>query len=167
MTLDSTTADSHYGVTAGEIMSTDILTLIATVPVTEVATLLSDRGISGAPVLNRDGTVIGLVSEYDIISKRGLTAADIMSRGVITVTPGTDAAAIAAMMGMHGIRRVPVVEEGKLVGVVSRSDLVRLYNQLRWTCAQCQAVETGLVQPPVCASCGSTAFRLHRIPSNG
>src|SRR5215218_343955 len=99
------------------------------------------------PVVDADGTLVGMVSEYDVISKRGTIVAEIMSRGVLSVGEDANTDQVAGIMGLHGIRRVPVVRDGRLVGIVSRTDLLRLYSLVRWTCAQCGNYERGFVRP--------------------
>jgi CBS domain-containing protein len=110
-----------------EIMTADVVTTTPDRAVDDVARELLDRGLSGMPVLDAGGTLIGMVSEYDVISKRGRTVGDIMSRGVISVPDDTSADQVAGIMGLHGIRRVPVVRDGRLIGIVSRTDLLRLF----------------------------------------
>jgi len=119
------------------------------------------------PVVSADGALVGMVSAYDIISKRGQTVGEIMSRGVISVGEEASADQVASLMGLHGIRRVPVVREGQLVGIVSRSDLLRLFSVMRWTCTTCGYVERGLTRPAQCAQCGTTDLRLEREPPIG
>jgi predicted transcriptional regulator len=82
---------------------------------------------SGAPVVDANGKVIGIVTEADIISKvnrEGLCVADIMSHDVITVGEET-----AMLFAERNIKRVPVLHNGKLVGIVSRADIVHAVAQ--------------------------------------
>ena len=69
--------------------------------------------------------MLGIVSELDVLSRPGATARDIMSRQVISVTAETDAAEVARLFASRRIRRVPVLADGRLVGIVSRADLIR------------------------------------------
>jgi CBS-domain-containing membrane protein len=147
-------------VTISEIMTTEIFTTNADAPVDEIAEELRSRGIGGLPVVDENGYLIGMVSEYDVISKRGKTVRDIMSRGVISVGDEASADQVTSLMGLHGIRRVPIVREGKLVGIVTRSDLLRLYSLIRWTCQTCGDFERGLAQPDKCTRCGGDVFQL-------
>jgi CBS domain-containing protein len=147
-------------VTISEIMTTEVITTTADASVDEITTELRRRSIGGLPVVDENGYLIGMVSEYDVISKRGRTVRDIMSRGVISVGDEASAEQVTSLMGLHGIRRVPIVREGKLVGIVTRSDLLRLYSLIRWTCQTCGDFERGLAQPDKCARCGGTEFQL-------
>jgi CBS-domain-containing membrane protein len=148
------------GVTVSDIMTTDVVTTTGDVAVDDIAAELRKRGIGGLPVVDERGILIGMVSEYDVISKRGKTVRDIMSRGVISVGDEASASQVTSLMGLHGIRRVPIVREGRLVGIVTRSDLLRLYSNLRWTCQTCGDFERGLAKPDKCLRCGGREFTL-------
>ncbi|MDP9479164.1 MAG: CBS domain-containing protein [Actinomycetota bacterium] len=109
-----------------EIMTKDVVTVPLATPVREVADLLSERNVSGVPVVDDEGRVLGVVSELDVVSRRGATAADIMSKQVISVTEDTDVDEVLHLFLNQRIRRVPVLSDGQhLAGIVSRSDLVR------------------------------------------
>ena len=109
-----------------EIMTKDVTTVPATTPVKEVANLLSERNISGMPVVDDEGRVLGVVSELDVVGSKRATVTKIMSRGVISVTEETDVDEVLHLFLNQRIRRVPVLSDGQhLVGIVSRSDLVR------------------------------------------
>lgn len=109
-----------------EIMTQDVITVQSAMPVREVANLLSERAVSGVPVVDDEGRVLGVVSELDVVGRQGATAADIMSKQVISVTEDTDVDEVLHLFLNQRIRRVPVLSGGQhLVGIVSRSDLVR------------------------------------------
>jgi CBS domain-containing protein len=110
-----------------EIMTGDVETTTPDTTIAELARQLLDGGYSGMPVVDTEGVLVGMVSEYDVISKRGATVAEIMSRGVISVPEDAGTDQVAGIMGLHGIRRVPVVRDGRLIGIVSRTDLLRLF----------------------------------------
>jgi CBS domain-containing protein len=112
---------------ASEIMTCKIFTIYPEATVQEAARLLSRERISGAPVVNADGMIIGIVTEADIIGKvdrEGLYVADIMSQQIIAVTEETPVNEIAILLAARKIKRVPVLRNGKLVGIVSRADVV-------------------------------------------
>jgi len=110
-----------------DVMSADVATTTPETTVADFARQLLDGGLGGMPVVDADGTLVGMVSEYDVISKRGTIVAEIMSRGVLSVGEDANTDQVAGIMGLHGIRRVPVVRDGRLVGIVSRTDLLRLF----------------------------------------
>jgi len=98
----------------------------------EAAQLLDEKRISGAPVVDADSKIIGIITEADIISKvnrDGLCVADIMSHDVIAISEETPVSEIAALLTERKIKRVPVVRDGKLVGIVSRADIVHAVAQ--------------------------------------
>ncbi|MDP8923456.1 MAG: CBS domain-containing protein [Chloroflexota bacterium] len=111
--------------TAGEIMTRDVVTARPDMPTEEFATLLAFHNVSGMPVLDEAGTVVGIASEADVIGKRGATVGEIMTPEVVSVTEGTPIERIAALMATRKIKRVPVIVDGVLVGMVSRADIVR------------------------------------------
>jgi CBS domain-containing protein len=86
--------------------------------------LLIKNQISGVPVADEHGTIVGLVSEADIIAKKGKQVQAIMSEQVFSVGEETTVEEIAQLMTKHRIKRVPVMKDGKLVGIVSRADIV-------------------------------------------
>lgn len=145
-----------------EIMTTDVVTVPATMPVKDVANILSEKRITGLPVVDELDQVVGVLSEYDIITRHGDTAADIMSSDVISISADADAQDVAHLLTNRRIRRVPVLSNGRLVGIVSRSDMVRLFTITRWACEQCGYFERGFERPAQCPACGSDQFVLRR-----
>jgi CBS domain-containing protein len=137
------------------LMTRDVVSVTPDTPLKDVAALLSEKHISGLPVCDTDGTVLGVVSEADIlrleqgigpyvggrlrwlvrrlddeIDKLGArTAGAAMTAPALTVRPIDHAAAAARLMVGHRINRLPVVAEGKLVGIVTRADLVRAFHR--------------------------------------
>jgi CBS domain-containing protein len=113
------------GRTAGDIMTRDVLTARRDMPIEECAKLLAFHNVSGMPVLDEADVVIGIVSEADVIAKHGATVGEIMTPEVVSVTETTPIEHIAALMAEKKIKRVPVIVDGALVGMVSRADIVR------------------------------------------
>lgn len=138
--------------TAKDIMTTNVLSVKGDTPISEIATLLLGRHISGAPVVDAEGRVVGIVTEGDLIRRadgqrrrswwltlfsaadamarefvksHGLKARDVMTPKVITVTEDTPLADIARLLEEKRVKRVPVVRDGRLVGIVSRADVLR------------------------------------------
>lgn len=138
-----------------DIMRQDVITVRPETPLKEVARLLVDHRISGLPVVDAEGHVLGVVSEGDLIVKeRGSeterprllgallggdrlraelakvearTAGDAMTSPPITIEPGAPVRAAAALMVERQVNRLPVVEDGRLVGIVTRADVVRTF----------------------------------------
>ncbi len=145
---------------ARDVMITDVPTTTADAPVGDIIAVLESHDLGGMPVVDEDQKLIGMVTEYDIISKRGLTAGSIMSRGVITVQESAPVGDLIELMGLHGVRQLPVVHDGHLIGIVTRRELMRQYARTIWVCEQCGTQEPGLLRPLKCPNCGSTAFRV-------
>ena len=117
---------------ARDIMTRKVYTISPEASVQEVAQLLSQKRISGAPVIDKDGKMIGIVTEADIIGKvdrEGLNVADIMSPEIIFVDEETRVGEIAMLLTERKIKRVPIMRNGKLVGIVCRADIVHAVAQ--------------------------------------
>lgn len=151
-------------VTIDEIMTRSVITSRIDAPVADIARLLTKHNISGVPILGEDGEPVGVVTELDVISRSGQTAADIMTQGVISVTEDTPAEDIVEILRSRRVRRVPVTRHGRIIGIVSRSDLVRLFSVTRWTCNACGYFERGFQRPERCSQCGGMTFSLDREP---
>ena len=113
------------GRTAGEIMTRDVLTVRPDTPTEELARLLAFHNVSGMPVVDETGAMIGIVSEADVLGKQGATVGEIMTPEVVSVPAVTPIEQIASLMAQKKIKRVPVVVDGALAGMVSRADIVR------------------------------------------
>jgi len=111
--------------TARDIMSREIVTISADMLVEDAARLLAYHNISGMPVEDPDGKICGIVSEADVIGHIGVTVSDVMTPDVISVRDTASLEAIAKLLAEHRIKRVPVMNDGTLLGMVSRSDIVR------------------------------------------
>jgi len=135
-----------------DVMTTEVLTVTPDTSLKQLAALLSERGISGAPVVDAGGRVLGVVSEADILAKErrprpqtrfermlgyhehpnakaaARTAGEAMTAPAVTITPDRRVDAAAAIMLDRQINRLPVVDRtGMLVGLVTRADLVRAF----------------------------------------
>ena len=128
--------------TAADIMQRKLVTLAPQTPIFDAVRLLLKNKISGAPVLGEDGTLVGICSELDCL--RVLAAgefysddhreegcvADYMSTDFHTVAPHEDIYSLAQYFLTHAVRRLPVMEDGKLVGQLSRRDVLRAIEEL-------------------------------------
>ena len=142
--------------TVREVMTTPVVTVRRTTPLKDVAQLLVENRVSGLPVVDVDGTVLGVVSEADFLVKESgegavrhrplarilgdsrtsrsqldkvhaTRTADAMTAPAITIEPGRPIGEAARLMTLRNVNRLPVVEDGRLVGIVTRADLVRAY----------------------------------------
>lgn len=137
-----------------EIMTSDVISVDESQEIEDAARLLARHRISGLPVVNANGSLVGLVTELDLIARAGRTVGEVMSRGVISVSPDTEMEALAELLANRRIRRVPVLEHDKLVGIVSRSDLIRQI-AMRWVCHTCGERIFSAVAPEQCPRCGA------------
>ena len=142
--------------TVREAMTESVVSARPEMPLKDVARLLVEHRISGVPVVDEAGAVLGVVSEADFLMKeqgadaiphralarfRGesrasraqlakvdaVTAREAMTAPAVTIAPGQRISETAALMTARGLNRLPVVEGGRLVGIVTRADLVRAY----------------------------------------
>lgn len=109
---------------AKHIMTRDVITVSPAVRVKDLAKVFIRNQISGAPVADKKGRILGVVSEADIVAKKGKQVRDIMSKGLIEITEETPVEEIAGLMITHKIKRLPVMRGEQLVGIVSRADIV-------------------------------------------
>ena len=117
---------------AAKLMRRPVVAATPRASVRDIAMQLVANGFSGMPVAERDGTVIGVITEADILRAltegkplETLAAEDIMTRDVISVDLETPMLDVMKMLQDHHILRVPVTDRGQLVGVISRIDLIR------------------------------------------
>ena len=137
---------------AQDVMTTVVATIPADATVQEAAKLMLERRISALPVMDSRDRVIGIVSEGDLVRRtelgtdaplswwlwalaeesardyvktHGVSVADVMTSPPVTVRRTTSLQEIARLLEKHRIKRVPVLDAGRLVGIVSRADLVR------------------------------------------
>ncbi|MGH7775807.1 MAG: CBS domain-containing protein [Candidatus Dormibacterales bacterium] len=149
-------------VTVKDLMTREVISFTESTSVDEMARTLADRHITGAPVVDGDGNVVGIVSEVDVFARKGRVARDIMSPHVIAVTEETGVEEAARILAGERIRRLPVLSAGRMVGLVSRSDVLDFFTHSHWTCEACGDTEHGLEQPERCEMCGASGFRLER-----
>lgn len=139
---------------AEDIMIKDVVTVGPEALIRDVATLMLERRISGVPVVDAAGRLLGVLSEgdlirrpeietdkirrgwlglfvssdekaHDFVKSHGRMAREVMTKPAISVTPETPLAEVVHLMERKRVKRLPVVAQGKLVGVVTRTDLLR------------------------------------------
>jgi len=139
---------------ARDVMTTKLVTIGETATVREAATLMSENDVSALPVVDEQGRLVGLLSEADLLHRKeigtqlvrpwwleavtpastlaaeflqahGTAARELMSKKVVSAAPSAPLSEIAALMERHRVKRIPIVEDGRLIGIVSRSNLVQ------------------------------------------
>ena len=142
-----------------DVMQRNPITATAETTIEDAVRRMVEHRISGLPVIDATGTVVGILSEGDLLRRvelgtearmpgwlrwlagqgraageyarsRALTVGEVMTVPVISVTPETDLAEVAALMESRRIKRLPVLEDGHLVGMLTRHDLVRTLERL-------------------------------------
>jgi CBS domain-containing protein len=116
-----------------DVMTSPAITVGADASLHEVAETLAAKHISGLPVVEAGGALVGVISEADIIAKQGhdpsdaRTAREAMTSPARSIEPQGQVAEAARVMLAEGVNRLPVVRDGELVGIVTRADLVRAF----------------------------------------
>ena len=137
-----------------DLMTREVTTVTPATSLRDAAVLLAQNGISGMPVVSERGDVVGVLSEADIVVKAGgemernrllgwllesdlglddkiraETVGDAMSAPPVTISPRRPVHAAARLMVSENVNRLPVVEKGKLIGIVTRADIVRAFTR--------------------------------------
>ncbi|MFN3326631.1 MAG: CBS domain-containing protein [Bryobacteraceae bacterium] len=141
---------------ACEVMTREPVTVAPETTVGEIARLLTERRISGVPVVDSENKLVGIITETDLFPKekgvpfsmvrlpslfdqwldpeqirefyeasKGRQARDVMTKDVASVGPEDDIGTAAKIMMNRHVNRIPVVENGKLIGIITRQDLIR------------------------------------------
>jgi CBS domain-containing protein len=147
-------------------MTADPLTVKENTSTEEAIRVLARQHITGLPVVDQDGKVIGIVSEVDLFSKKGNTVGEVMTREVISVSSDTSVEIVSHLLTDHRIRRLPVIDKDRLVGIVTRADIIRML-ALHWHCEVCGEVIRGEQAPASCPKCGAKGSFVHASPFPG
>jgi len=144
---------------AADIMTRNVVTVTPDTTVAALVQILLSRNIGGVPVVGAEGAIVGIVTEGDLVRRaelgterkrgawltfftgtatlaedyvrsHGTLVKDLMSPGVVAVAPDANLSKIADLMEQHHVRRVPVVADGRVVGIVSRANLLRAWASL-------------------------------------
>lgn len=116
--------------TASDIMTRDVVMLTRDMSVAETRDLLVRYRIHGAPVVDAAGQLIGMVSLVDLVGRVGNTVKDVMTPDPVTASTDTPVEELAGMMLEQIVRRIPIVEAGRLTGIVSASDIIQVFLNL-------------------------------------
>ncbi|WZL71818.1 CBS domain-containing protein [Clostridiaceae bacterium 35-E11] len=112
-----------------DLMTTEVSIANPNTPLNQVASKMKDLNVGSIPICDGNNRALGIVTDRDIVIRSVSTgnintnAEDVMSSHLVYATPDMDAHAAANLMAEHQIRRLPVVENGKLVGILAIGDL--------------------------------------------
>jgi CBS domain-containing protein len=155
---------------AADVMVTNVITVEPEACVQDVADILLKNRISATPVVDKGGNLVGIVSEGDLLRRteagterrrswwlefltdtsalaadyvksHARSVSDVMTHNVITAGPDTPLAEIADLLEKNGIKRVPIVKDGKIVGIVSRANILQALASLRKEAATIPAID--------------------------
>jgi CBS domain-containing protein len=139
-------------VTVQDVMTRDVITVSPATPIHEAASLMVEHGVSGLPVIDAEGRLVGIISDGDLIVRQrhrkrtpwwhlfltngeqlardyrravGTTVGEVMTQAVVTISPVWGIEVAASILDSRNIRRLPVVLDGRLVGIVSRADVIK------------------------------------------
>lgn len=145
------------GLTARSIMSAPVVSVRPETPVRDVVRMMLDRHISGVPVVDAEGRLLGIVTEADLLPKEaqlpaaepllgwfgrslwlerlvtghrkveGRTVGEVMTHNVVTAEEDTPVHALASRMIRYGVNRLPIVRGGQVVGIVTRADVLKVF----------------------------------------
>jgi CBS domain-containing protein len=122
--------------TVGQLMQDAVTRCTARTPALTIAHLMTHRNFGSLPVVEEDGTLVGIVSEYDLLQAmidgrdlQKILATEIMSPHPVTVTEDQTLVQVADLFQDRYLARVPVVRNGKLVGILARRDLLYGYTK--------------------------------------
>lgn len=121
---------------ARDVMTKEVITIGPEVTLAEAIKVLIEHKISGMPVVNASGEMVGIISEKDILNfafsgnLQNTKVKEVMVKNVISFPPDADINSITLAIASHHFRRVPIVENGKVVGIISRRDIIRVALQI-------------------------------------
>jgi CBS domain-containing protein len=141
-----------------EIMTSQVVTVPVEATGSQAAALLREHRISGMPVVDEAGVVVGLVSEYDLLARPGKSVREAMSQAVLSVSEDTDVDDVRHLLVERRIHRVPVLRGSELVGVVSRGDVLAVLST-EWVCQVCGEPVHAASPPQICPRCQSPTPR--------
>lgn len=163
---------------ASDVMVSNVITVRPETLVSDIAAILLKQRISAVPVIADDGSLAGIVSEADLIHRaeagterphawwrdfldekavlareflksHAVKASDVMTRSVVTAAPDMPLDELASLLDKHRIKRVPIVHDGRVVGIVSRADLIHALMTPRTPAGRAEAVDDSTLRDRV------------------
>jgi CBS-domain-containing membrane protein len=116
---------------AADIMTTNVITVKKDVILTDAIALLLRWNISALPVVDNEGKMVGIISEIDLVNltfdgnAANTVVEEVMVTDIVSFNSNTELAVLVQTFSKKHLRRVPIIERGKIVGIVSRRDILR------------------------------------------
>jgi CBS-domain-containing membrane protein len=145
---------------ARDIMTREVIAIGPRATARDAARKLARCNISGMPVVDDEGQLLGILTQLDLADREGATVAELMTPQVVPVSEDATVEEVARILTANRFKRVPVLRNGRVVGIISRSDIVRMMAS-RWVCTVCGHIELGAL-PRDCPSCGVDSSRFER-----
>ncbi|MEW6593005.1 MAG: CBS domain-containing protein [Candidatus Hadarchaeota archaeon] len=157
-------------VSVKEAMSAKVLVATTTTTVAKAAKLMASRSV-GSIVVLKGKTPVGILTERDVLDKvvsedlkpSKVLVEKVMSSPIMTVTPDTDVTEAAKMMSKNKIRRLPVVEKGKLIGIITSADITAISPDILEAASRPSEPMKEEIEESVCESCGEVTNTLYEV----
>jgi CBS domain-containing protein len=153
-----------------EAMSPKVLTVGADTTVARAAKMMAHRSV-GSAVVVKGKQPIGILTERDLLMKvistdlrpSKVSVKTVMSSPIITIPPDTDITDALRIMTKNKIRRLPVVVRGKIVGIITTSDIMAISPELMESTTRAEEASGPEIEESVCESCGEVTTALHEV----
>jgi CBS domain-containing protein len=122
---------------AREVMNTRVISVRQDEDIYEAIRVLATNEITGLPVVDGDGTLVGVITEKDVLAllytmqDKGGSVRDYMTASVVCFDQENDLADVAETLRINNFRRVPILDHGRLVGIISRRDIIKYMREFR------------------------------------
>lgn len=119
-----------------DIMTNPVISVKTDTPIFDVSKLMKEHNIGSIPVCDNSGAVVGIVTDRDIVTRniangtdpKTIIASDVMTTDVVSATPSMDIREVSRIMATQQVRRLPVVENNRLVGMVALGDMAATHS---------------------------------------
>ncbi|MDI6884062.1 MAG: CBS domain-containing protein [Hadesarchaea archaeon] len=157
-------------VSVREAMAGKVLTASPTTTVAKAAKMMAERDV-GSIIIVKDKKPVGILTERDLLMKvvsldlkpSTVKVGKIMSTPITTILPDADITEAARIMARNKIRRLPVIERGKLVGILTASDITAISPELTEVMARPEVPASEAIEESVCEVCGEVTTSLYEV----
>lgn len=157
-------------VSVREAMTGKVITANPTTTVAKAAKVMAERGV-GSIIIVKSKKPVGILKERDLLMKvvsldlkaSTINVGKIMSAPIMTIAPDADITEAARTMARNKIRRLPVVERGKLIGIITASDITAISPELTEVVARPEEPTSEAIEESVCETCGEVTTSLYEV----